>query len=105
MTHHQRKLAQICQLLALAKSTTFQKERESAHKMAKKLMEKHCIPELEVIAFRQSLEPKRPRPARPQPQSARVAIFGFDPFWGGPTITVNSSSDNVNVHSIHIQFG
>ncbi len=105
MTQHQKKLAQVCQLLALARSTTFPKERESAQEMAKKFMASHGISELEIKAFRMSLEPKR-LPPRPQPQRRRTVVvvnLGFDPFvttsFGSSYTDVNSS----NIH-FHIQF-
>ncbi len=72
MTQHQKKLAQVCQLLALARSTTFEKERESAQQMAKKIMDRFGISGPEVVAFRASLEPKRPRPARPRPRTTVI---------------------------------
>lgn len=99
MTHHQKKLAQVCQLLALARSTTFPKERESAQNMAKKLMERHGITGPEVVAFRMSLNPKRPRPrsARPRPTvvyaqpGIHIRVSFSNASWQVFTTTDNSS--------------
>jgi len=53
------KLVQIRQLLALAASTTFPAERESAEKMARRLMEKYSIPVSEVMQTSEVMPPRR----------------------------------------------
>ena len=89
MTVYQKKLAQVCQLLSLARSTTFEKERESAQKMAQRIMSKYGISGPEVVAFRASLEPKpRPRPA----PAVRRAVFV--PAGSNVTFSFNTTGTN-----------
>ena len=89
MTEHQKQVIKISQLLALAKSTTFPAEKESARSKASKLMQKWDISVAEVSAFMQSLKPK-PRPMR---RTIIIRHAGWD-------VSVNFNSNiHYRVHS------
>lgn len=85
MTRHQNQVIKIASLLALAKSTTFPAERESARSKASRLMQKWSISVAEVSAFMQSLKPK-PRPVR------RTVLVVRREGWN-----ISVDSNNVNI--------